>query len=540
MDKKTVAGTDHSLPENPSDGRFEEPLEEHFEAWRSALLATPAPVPVLTEVGRVTEVGDGVAVVSGLARALADELLVFACGVQGIVLDLEPGRLGVILLGPSEHVTLGEAVRRTRKVVSVPVGAGLLGRVVDAMGRPRDGRGPIAAIAHHPIEVEAPGILSRCAISRPLATGIKAIDAAVPVGLGQRELIIGDRQTGKTSIAVDTILNQARSSVICIYCAIGQRGDAVARVIGALEKGDMLGRALVMSAGDEETPGLAYIAPYAAMTMAEYFCDQGRDVLVVFDDLTHHARSYRALSLLLRRPPGREAFPGDIFYVHARLLERAGQFTPETGGGSITTLPVVETQAENLSAYIPTNLISITDGQIYLSPRLVRRNQFPAVDLGLSVSRVGGKAQNRALRSVSGNLRVTLSQFEELEDFSRFGTRLDDVTRARLMRGAAVRTALRQAERDPMSAVEQLAVLVAAMGGLFDDLPERQVVVAMGHVRSAARRELSVIEQRIAQNQALRAEDNEQIIEVARAALSVSGLSRAAAVAGEGGDGADP
>ncbi|MCB1675656.1 MAG: F0F1 ATP synthase subunit alpha, partial [Halioglobus sp.] len=382
-------------------------------------------------------------------------------------------------------------------------------------------------------------ILSRCAISRPLATGIKAIDAAVPVGLGQRELIIGDRQTGKTSLAIDTILNQVRSSVICIYCAIGQRGDAVARVIGALEEGGMSSRSLVMSAGDEETPGLAYIAPYAAMTMAEYFSDQGQDVLVVFDDLTHHARSYRELSLLLRRPPGREAFPGDIFYVHARLLERAGQFTPEAGGGSITTLPVVETQAENLSAYIPTNLISITDGQIYLSPRLVRRNQFPAVDLGLSVSRVGGKAQNHALRSVSGNLRVTLSQFEELEDFSRFGTRLDDVTRARLTRGAAVRTALRQAERDPMPAVEQLAVLVAAMEGLFDDLSERQVVTAMGHVRSAARRELSIIEQRIAHNQSLRPEDNEQIIEVARTALSAGGLSKAAGVAGEEGRGAD-
>ena len=495
---------------------------EQFEVWREALLATPAPTPVVTEVGKVTEVGDGVVIVTGLARALADELLVFESGVRGIVLDLEPGRLGVILLGPSELITLGEDVRRTRKVVSVPVGAALLGRVVDAMGRPRDGLGAIAAVAEHPIEAEAPGILSRSAIFRPLATGIKAIDAAVPVGLGQRELIIGDRQSGKTSLAIDTILNQARSEVTCIYCAIGQRGDAVSRVIAALKKGNMMARSVVMSAGDEETPGLAYIAPYAAMAMAEYFSDQGRDVLVIFDDLTHHARSYRELSLLLRRPPGREAFPGDIFYVHARLLERAGQFTQEAGGGSITALPVVETQAENLAAYIPTNLISITDGQIYLSPRLVRKNQFPAVDLGLSVSRVGGKAQSRALREVAGNLRVTLSQFEELEDFARFGTRLDDVTRARLTRGAAVRTALRQAERDPMPAAEQLAVLIAALEGLFDALSEQQLTDIMVRIRAAVQNQLQVIDERISDNKGLNEEDRALIITTARNALAAS------------------
>ncbi len=519
-DKAPTADLAHELSGKPVGDRFDDGFDAQFKGWVARLLASPAPTPVLTEVGRVTEVGDGVAVVSGLARALADELLVFACGVQGIVLDLEPGRLGVILLGPSELITLGEDVRRTRKVVSVPVGPALLGRVVDAMGRPRDGLGTITAVAEHPIEAEAPGILSRSAIFRPLATGIKAIDAAVPVGLGQRELIIGDRQTGKTSIAIDAILNQAHSKLTCIYCAIGQRGDAVSRAIAALKKGNMMARSLVISAGDEEPPGLAYVAPYAAMAMAEYFSDQGQDVLVVFDDLTHHARSYRELSLLLRRPPGREAFPGDIFYVHARLLERAGQFTPEAGGGSITALPVVETQAENLSAYIPTNLISITDGQIYLSPRLVRKNQFPAVDLGLSVSRVGGKAQSRALREVAGKLRVTLSQFEELEDFARFGTRLDDVTRARLTRGAAVRSALRQAERDPMPAFEQLAVLLAAMEGLFDGLAEQLVSTAMTRVRAAARKDLQVIGDRISEDQALRPEDRELIIGSARNALS--------------------
>lgn len=490
-----------------------------FTTWMDRLINSPTPTPVLIETGTVAEVGDGVAIVSGLARALSDELLVFASGVQGIVLDLEADRLGVILLGPSEHIRLGETVYRTRKVVSVPVGAALLGRVVDAMGRPRDVLGPIAAVAEHPIEAEAPSILNRTQIFKPLATGLKAIDAAIPVGLGQRELIIGDRQTGKTSIAIDTMLNQARSEVICIYCAIGQRGDAVARVIRALTEGDMLQRSIVMSAGDEEAPGLSYVAPYAAMTMAEYFSAQGEDVVVIFDDMTHHARAYRELSLLLRRPPGREAFPGDIFYVHARLLERAGQFGPDIGGGSITALPVVETQAGNLSAYIPTNLISITDGQIYLSPQLVRKNQFPAVDLGLSVSRVGSKAQNRTLRAVSGNLRVTLSQFEELEDFARFGTRLDDATRARLARGSAVRTALRQAERDPMPALEQLTVLVAAMAGLFDPLNEQEISAAMHAVRDAAQRELAVIEQRIKDNQPLSDEDRQLITDCARDAL---------------------
>ncbi|WP_299565293.1 F0F1 ATP synthase subunit alpha [uncultured Sulfitobacter sp.] len=475
-------------------------LRPHPETLVRALLDSPAPPPRISEVGQVAEVADGIAVVTGLARALSDELLQFACGVQGIVLDLEPGRLGVVLLGPSADIVVGERVMRTHRVVSTQVGAGLLGRVVDALGHPQDDGGPIKADARHPVEAQAPDILDRKAITRPLATGIKAIDAAVPIGLGQRQLVIGDRQTGKTSVAVDAILNQKDTDVICIYCAIGQRGDAVAKVIGAVRDGGMMGRTVIVAAGDEGAAGLAYIAPYAAMTMAEQFAAQGRDVLVVLDDMTHHARSYRELSLLLRRPPGREAFPGDIFYIHARLLERAGQFAPSIGGGSITVLPVVETQAENLSAYIPTNLISITDGQIYLSPRLVRKNQFPAVDLGVSVSRVGGKAQSRAFRSVAGNLRVTLSQFEELEDFARFGTRLDDATRARLKRGAAVRLSLRQAERDPIPAVEQLAVLIAAMDGQFDGLDEARMQSAMHAVRQAAARDLDDIAGQIAQN----------------------------------------
>lgn len=493
------------------------------ERFIGVLLDSPRPSLALTEVGTVTEVGDGIAVVSGLARALADELLVFASGVRGVVLDLEPDRLGVILLGPSQLVSFGEDVWRTHKVFSVPVGPGLIGRIVDATGEPRDGKGGVVSTIQRPVEASAPGILSRAPVTRPLASGIKAIDGAVPVGLGQRELIIGDRQTGKTSIAVDTILNQARSGVLSIYCAIGQRGDAVARVIETLRQSGQIANTIVVAAGDEDTPGLAYIAPYAAMTMAEYFSDQGRDVLVVFDDLTHHARSYRELSLLLRRPPGREAFPGDIFYVHARLLERAGQFTPEAGGGSITALPVVETQAENLSAYIPTNLISITDGQIYLSPRLVRKNQFPAVDIGLSVSRVGGKAQHRAFRDVAGNLRVTLSQFEELEDFARFGTRLDETTRARLNRGAAVRAALRQPERDPVPASEQLLVLMAAMEGLLDDLSESEVVAAIARMRKGIGDALDDVAESIRRNRPLEDDEKATLMRVARKVLELSG-----------------
>lgn len=482
------------------------------------LLGTDAPTPRLSEIGTVAEVGDGIAIVAGLQQALSDELLQFACGVQGIVLDLEPGRLGVVLLGATDKVTVGESVTRTHKVVSTKVGPALLGRVVGALGNPRDEKDPIHETASMPVEAEAPKILDREAISRPLATGIKAIDAAVPVGLGQRQLIIGDRQTGKTSLAVDAILNQKRTNVICIYCAIGQRGDAVAKVVGALHDGGMMARTIVMSAGDEDAAGLAYVAPYAALTMAEYFAGQAQDVLVILDDLTHHARSYRELSLLLRRPPGREAFPGDIFYIHARLLERAGQFTKAAGGGSITVLPVVETQAENLSAYIPTNLISITDGQIYLSPRLVRKNQFPAVDLGVSVSRVGGKAQSPAFRSVAGNLRVTLSQFEELEDFARFGTRLDDATRGRLTRGAAVRNALRQAERHPMPAVEQLTVLVAAMEGQFDGMSEAETIPMMDALCAAAAQTLGDLAQRIASNAPLTDADRTQMIELGQTA----------------------
>ncbi|CTQ33296.1 F0F1 ATP synthase subunit alpha [Jannaschia rubra] len=499
------------------------PHDGHALDLLDALLSAPPPEPELSEVGHVVEVGDGIAIVAGLARALTDEMLDFGSGLSGIVFDLEPDRLGVVLLGPTASVVPGADVRRTGRVVSVPVGAALLGRVVDALGRPRDGGDAPADLPLRPIETEAPGILDRAPVARPLATGLKAVDAAVPVGKGQRELIIGDRQTGKTSIAIDTILNQKDTGVLCVYCAIGQRGDAVAKAVGAIRDGGMAEGTIVVTAGDEEAPGLSWVAPYAAMAMAEALAAGARDVLIVFDDLTHHAHSYRELSLLLRRPPGREAFPGDIFYVHARLLERAGQFGPGAGGGSITALPVVETQAENLSAYIPTNLISITDGQIYLSPRLVRRNQFPAVDLGVSVSRVGGKAQARAFRDVAGNLRVTLSQFEELEEFARFGTRLDEGTRKRLSRGAAVRAALRQPERAPMPADEQLAVLLAAMEGLLDGLDEGAAMAAMEAIRTAVRGAGDATRDLIASGRPLAPEDRGRILDLARQALAEAG-----------------
>ncbi len=488
-------------------------------SWLDDLLNLPTPDAQLNELGTVSSVADGIAIVAGLDRALADELVIFESGVKGVVMDLEPGRLGVILLGPSERIGLGETVYRSQKVISVPVGEGLLGRIVNTLGEPLDGKGAIPSKQHRAVEEDAPKVLQRAPVKRPLATGIKAIDAAIPIGLGQRQLIIGDRQTGKTSVAVDTMLNQINSDVICVYCAMGQRGDAVARVIGSLEQGGMLERSIIINAGDEEVPGLAYLAPYAALSMAEYFCYQGKDVLVILDDMTHHAQAYRELSLLLRRPPGREAFPGDIFYVHSRLLERGGQFNQSLNNGSITILPVVETQAENLSAYIPTNLISITDGQVYLSPKLVQKNQFPAVDLGLSVSRVGGKAQNPVLRDISGNLRVTLAQFEELEDFARFGTRLDAATQARLKRGAAVRSALRQGERDPMPALEQIAVLMAAMEGLLDNYEEADFNQAIGAIRRQAQRNLQFIDERIRDKQKLSDEEKAQIIASAQQVL---------------------
>lgn len=453
--------------------RLSDPLGASLSATARRLgkaMAEHSPELVFEELGRVASVSAGVATVHGFSSLNANELVRFRGDIPGLAANISEREAGIMVLGDAGRLRTGDRVHRSRRVADVPVGRAMLGRVVDPLGRPLDDRGEIAAELRLPIERAAPPIMHRAPVEVPLQTGIKAIDAAIPIGRGQRELIVGDRQTGKTSIAVDTILNQASSGVLSVYCAIGQRASAVARVIRALRDGGALERSVVVVAGGDDAPGLQYIAPFSATTIAEHFMAQGHDVLVVHDDLTRHARAYRELSLLLRRPPGREAYPGDIFYLHARLLERATHLRQEYGGGSLTALPVIETQAQNISAYIPTNLISITDGQVYLSPDLFEKGHLPAIDIGRSVSRVGGKAQLPGYRAVAGDLRLAYAQFEELESFARFGTRLDDDTRRKLERGRRVRATLRQGERDHADVLEQIAVLFAATEGLFDDV----------------------------------------------------------------------
>src|SRR6056297_846492 len=464
------------------------------------------------EIARILSVSNGVAQVAGFTDLHADELVRFHGDVLGIASSLRPGRIGVIVLGDTGGLRPGDRLRRTGRVVDVPVGEALLGRVVDALGRPLDGGDRIEAEDRKPVEQPAPPIMHRDPVTTPLQTGIKAVDAAIPIGRGQRELIVGDRQTGKTAIVVDAILNQYDTGVLSIYCAIGQRASAVARVIKDLRDGGALERTIVVVAGGDDAPGLQFIAPYAATTMAEHFMARGRDVLVVYDDLTRHARAYRELSLLLRRPPGREAYPGDIFYIHSRLLERATHLRDEHGGGSLTALPVIETQAENISAFIPTNLISITDGQIYLSPDLFEKGHLPAIDIGTSVSRVGGKAQLPAFRAVAGSLRLTYSQFEELESFARFGTQLDAETRAKLTRGRRVRAVLTQNEHDHFTVPEQIAVLLAATEGLFDALDPGDVAEAEAKICKLVREEMSDLAARITDGDKLREEYRETLL----------------------------
>jgi F-type H+-transporting ATPase subunit alpha len=426
--------------------------------------------PTLTprEVGHVTHIGYGIAGANGLPGVQAEELVRFADGTTGMVLNLDAEEIGIVLLGNSQNIRAGDEVRRTQRVLDVPVGSGVLGRVIDPIGRPLDGRGPIPFAGRWPVEREATPIMDRAGVTVPMQTGLKVIDALIPIGRGQRELILGDRQTGKTAIALDTIINQADKNVVCIYCAIGQRSSSVAGVIETLREHNALAYTAVVVAAGEEPAGLQFIAPFAATTIGEYFMEQGRDVLIVYDDLTRHAWAYRELSLLLRRPPGREAFPGDIFYLHSRLLERSTRLRPELGGGSLTALPIVETEAQNVSAYIPTNIISITDGQIYLSPDLFQKGIQPAVDVGRSVSRVGGKTQLPAYREVAGALRLSYAQFEELENFARFGTRLDEATQRTIERGRRVREVLKQAELEPLPVTEQIAELLAVTSGVLD------------------------------------------------------------------------
>ena len=425
---------------------------------------------VQDDVGTVLLVGDGIARVSGLEKCMANELIRFSTGVYGMALNLEENSVAVVMLGSDEGVKEGSSVTRTGKVVSVPVGEALIGRVVDALGTPIDGKGPIEAADYRRIESPAPGIIERKSVSVPLQTGIKAIDSMIPIGRGQRELIIGDRQTGKTTVATDTIVNQKGQNVICIYVAIGQKRSTVAHVVEELTASGAMDYTIVVSATASEQSPLQYIAPYAGCAMGEYFMQQGKDVLIIYDDLSKHAVAYRALSLLIRRPPGREAYPGDVFYLHSRLLERAARIAPEFGGGSLTALPIIETQAGDVSAYIPTNVISITDGQIFLETELFHAGIMPAVNPGISVSRVGGNAQIKAMKKVAGTLKLLYSQYRELQSFAQFGSDLDPDTKARLDQGERIVGVLKQNHNAPVPVEKQVCILYAVTNGYLKDI----------------------------------------------------------------------
>ena len=414
-----------------------------------------------SETGTVILVGDGIARASGLEKCMSGELVEFSNGEYGMAQNLEENSVSIVMLGSDDGVKEGSVVKRTGKVVSVPVGEGLIGRVVNALGQPVDGKGPIEAAGYRPIESPAPGIIDRQPVNVPLQTGIKAIDSMIPIGRGQRELIIGDRQTGKTVIATDTILNQKGTGVICIYVAIGQKQSTVAQLVDTLERGGAMAYTIVVSATASELAPVQYIAPYAGCAMGEYFMEQGKDVLVIYDDLSKHAVAYRALSLLIRRPPGREAYPGDVFYLHSRLLERAARMSNEKGGGSLTALPIIETQAGDVSAYIPTNVISITDGQIFLESELFNSGVMPAVNPGISVSRVGGNAQIKAMKKVSGTLKLIYSQYLELQSFAQFGSDLDDDTKFRLAQGQRIVEILKQDRSAPVPVEKQVCIIYA-------------------------------------------------------------------------------
>jgi len=474
----------------------------------------------IRETGRVVRIARGVAIVDGLDTVKADELLQFPDGVVGQVFDVAVDHVGAVLLSSHEELVAGAEVRRTGRLADVPVGEGILSRVVDPLGQPLDERGRVEAVERWPIERPAPAIMDRAPVTVPLQTGIKVLDALIPIGRGQRELILGDRQTGKTAIAIDTILNQRDEEMVCIYCAIGQRSSAVAKLIDRLREHDALRYTAVVVATGEDPAGKQFLAPYAATSMAEFFVSRGRDVLIVYDDLTRHARAYRELSLLLRRPPGREAFPGDIFYVHSRLLERSTRLREELGGGSLTALPIIETEAQNVAGYIPTNLISITDGQVYLSPELFQKGILPAVDVGRSVSRVGGKTQLAAYRTVAPDLRLSYSQFEELEKFARFGTRLDQATKDQLVRGRRVREVLKQPRYSPLSAPEQIAVLTAVVGGVLDELPVERVGAAEHLLRQVMRNDFPDLCRRVLDNRELAAADRDLVVAALREAAA--------------------
>jgi F-type H+/Na+-transporting ATPase subunit alpha len=426
-------------------------------------------------VGTVVRIGDGIAVVSGLANAKASEMLEFPGGTMGVALNLEQDSIGVIMLGEYTHIKAGDHVKTTGRILSVPVGEGLIGRVVNPLGEPLDNKGPIKSQKTYPVEKIAPGVMERKSVKEPLQTGIKAIDAMIPIGRGQRELIIGDRQTGKTAIAIDTIINQKDKGVISIYVAIGQKESKIARIMGDLEKHGAMENTIIVVAGASDPAALSYIAPFAGAAMGEYFMDSGKHALIIYDDLSRHAVAYREISLLLRRPPGREAYPGDVFYLHSRLLERAAKLSDENGGGSLTALPIIETQAGDVSAYIPTNVISITDGQIYLETDLFYQGIRPALNVGLSVSRVGSSAQTKAIKKVAGKLRLDLAQFRALAAFAQFASDLDPQTKARIELGRRITEILKQDQFQPVPVGHQVAVLYAVTNGYLDDVEVEKV-----------------------------------------------------------------
>ena len=428
-----------------------------------------------SEVGTIISLGDGIARAVGLENCMVNELVEFSNGTYGMAQNLEERSVSLVILGSDEGLREGDQVKRTGRVVSVPVGEALIGRVVNALGEPIDGKGHIVTDSFRPIEMPAPGVIDRKSVSEPLQTGIKAVDAMIPIGRGQRELIIGDRQTGKTTIALDTILNQKGKNVICIYVAIGQKRSTVAQIVNTLTLGGAMDYTIVVSATASELAPMQYIAPYAGCTMGEYFMNQGKDVLVVYDDLSKHAVAYRAISLLIRRPPGREASPGDVVYLHSRLLERAARLAPEKGGGSLTALPIIETQAGDVSAYIPTNVISITDGQIFLETELFHAGVMPAINPGISVSRVGGAAQIKALKKVAGPLKLLYSQYRELQSFAQFGSDLDKDTKARLAQGARIVEVLKQPNNEPVPVELQVCIIYAVINDYLKDIPVDQV-----------------------------------------------------------------
>ncbi len=482
-------------------------------------LERPRLSPRVREFGRILSVSEGVATAVGLAGVGSEEVVRMEGGQLGLALTLEQEAVGLLLLDNGQGIRAGARVVGTGRVLKVPVGGSLLGRVIDPLGRPLDGGQPPRPEDYLPAESPAPRIADRAPVSRPLQTGVKVVDALIPIGRGQRELILGDRQTGKTSLALDVILSQRDTGVHCIYCAIGQRESGVARVVEELRQSGVIASTIVVVASAEEPPGLQYVAPYAATAMAEHFMRSGRDVLIVYDDLTRHARAYRELSLLLRRPPGREAFPGDVFYLHARLLERSTHLRAELGGGSITALPIVETEAQNLAAYIPTNLISITDGQLVLSPELFQKGILPAVDVGRSVSRVGGDAQRPAYHAVTSALRLDYAQFEELESFARFDTRLSESTRQTLERGRRIREILKQPRGVPLEISVQLGIMLAATEGLFDAVPLAQVRAAEARLVGLLRQRTGDLRGRLENGAAMREEDRELLLGSAREAL---------------------